>query len=117
MATPEERFEQELAKAMQRVNAPRSLEVNLLHIAEAEQVRNSRQSLRLFNFPKPRAWAGLAAAAAIVVGCVTAEGVHLHREKERAVANQQFAEATAITNRTLERTREKLERAGINLED
>jgi len=116
MPTPDERFEHELRAAMERVDAPRSLEVRLLNIAEAETPRPRPATLRLIALPRPRAWFGLAAAAAIVVGCVAAEGVHLHREKERAVATQQFAEANAITDRALERAREKLARAGISLE-
>lgn len=60
------------------------------------------------------AWIGGAVAAVLAIGVFTAEGVHRHREHVQA--EQQFAEAQAITERTLQHTREQLQRAGISIE-
>lgn len=119
--TPRDRaFEQQLQQAMSRVNAPASLEVALMNMAEAETERENRQKAehkrsRILAFPRMRLWYGGAVAAVLAVGVVSLEGVHVHRERERAVATQQFEEAQQITDRTLEETRERLASKGIYL--
>ncbi|MDE1155900.1 MAG: hypothetical protein PW735_09240 [Acidobacteriaceae bacterium] len=131
MATPEEharrdeQFERELQLALRRVDAPASLASFLTITAEQETRAQNRRGLLSFR-PQarkpvfPARWSpllGIACAASLAIACLAAESVHLHREKERALATQQFAQATAITDRALERAREKLERAGVQVQE
>jgi hypothetical protein len=63
-----------------------------------------------------QAWMGGAVAAVLVLGMVTAEQLHLRRERaEQAKADQQFAVAMQVTDRALAQTREQLQRAGLKI--
>jgi hypothetical protein len=117
--TNDARFERELSSAMRRVNAPETLERFLLLAAQAEEHRKAsgksvaRQG-RILAFPTPRLWFGGAMAAMLTVAMFAGESVHRHRE--HAEANREFDQAQQITDRTLEHTREQLQRQGISLD-
>ena len=126
-------FEQALARAMQRVEV--RAETSAKFLALAEEAEKSRvkaggglRLLRLSNggrviamprlrIPQARAWMGGAIAAVLAIGVFA--GAHIHEQHEQherqVMAQQQFQTAERITDETLARTREQLERRGINL--
>lgn len=102
-------FEQALAKALQRVDAPEGFAGRVMERAFA-------RTPKMVVMPKPRAWVGGAIAAVLVLGAFGAEQVHVRRERERAaLATRQFEAATRITDQALRQTREQLRQAGLNL--
>jgi len=125
-------FEQALSRAMQRVEVPAETSAKLLALAqEAEQKRvHAGDGLRLIRFsnsgrvlamprlPQTRAWMGGAIAAVLAMGVFA--GAHIHEQHEQherqMMAQQQFEAAERITDETLARTREQIERKGINLD-
>jgi hypothetical protein len=120
-------FEEALARAMRRVEVRAETTAKFLALAaEAERKRVAggsggmrlikfSNSSRVFAMPRPRAWMGGAIAAVLAMGIFV--GTHVHEQHERrVVAEQQFETAERITDETLARTREQLERQGINLE-
>ena len=121
-------FEAKLRKALERVDAPPTLRVFLETAIEAQerQKRTGKLWFRpkrgglLLVMPKPwrwmmSPWAGGAVAALLVAG-VFGTGLHVHHVHERqAEATQQFEQATQITDRALERARERLRKAGVDL--
>jgi flagellar hook-basal body complex protein FliE len=123
-------FEKQLSKAMERVDAPENFAERVMQRAEVENfaatshVRKSGHgapkwweltSWRWMTSP----WAGGLVAAMLVAG-VFLTGEHVHREHERQVqvqqATQQFETATQITDRALQRAREKMRRAGVDVD-
>jgi len=125
----EDLFEAKLRKALERVDAPPTLRVFLETAIEAQehQKRTGKLWFRpkrgglLLVMPKPwrwmvSPWAGGAVAALLVAG-VFVTGEHVHRvHEQQAQATQQFEQATQITDRALERAREKMRKAGVNLD-
>jgi hypothetical protein len=119
-------FEQALSRAMQRVEVRAETSAKFLALAEeAERKRvHAGGGLRLiklsnggrvFAMPRPRAWMGGAIAAVLAIGVFA--GAHVHEQHERRMmAQQQFETAERITDETLARTREQLERQGISLD-
>ena len=113
-------FEKQVAKALQRVDAPEDFAERVMQRAEAESFVVSARAPRLWVMPKPwrwmmSPWAGGAVAALLVAG-VFGTGLHVHHVHERqAEATQQFEQATQITDRALERARERLRKAGVDL--
>lgn len=120
-------FEEALSRAMRRVEVRAETTAKFLALAEeAERKRVAggsggmrlikfSNSSRVFAMPRPRAWMGGAIAAVLAMGIFV--GAHVHEQHERrVVAQQQFETAERITDETLARTREQLERQGINLE-
>jgi hypothetical protein len=127
-------FEQALGRAMQRVEVRAETSAKFLALAdEAERKRlhagGGFRLIKLSNggrvftmprlrIPQARAWMGGAIAAVLAIGVFA--GAHIrdqHQQHERQVmAQQQFETAERITDETLARTREQLERHGINLE-
>ena len=124
-------FEAALGRAMQRVEVRAETAAKFLALAEeAERGRvkagGGLRLVRLSNggrvfamprlrIPQARAWMGGAIAAVLAMGVFA--GAHIHEQHERRVmAQQQFETAQRITDETLARTREQLERQGINLE-
>ena len=120
-------FEEALSRAMRRVEVRAETTAKFLALAEeAERKRVAggsggmrlikfSNSSRVFAMPRPRAWMGGAIAAVLAMGIFV--GTHVHEQHERrVVAEQQFETAERITDETLARTREQLERQGINLE-
>jgi hypothetical protein len=125
-------FEQALSRAMQRVEV--RAETTAKFLALAEEAEKSRvkaggglRLLRLSNggrviamprLPQARAWMGGAIAAVLAMGVFA--GAHIHEQHEQherqMMAQQQFEAAERITDETLARTREQIERKGINLD-
>ncbi len=76
---------------------------------------------KVLAFPRGAVWrlvAGGALAASVLAGTFGVELERRHREAsrmahERVVANQQFEEATRITDAALAHTRAQLQRAGV----
>ncbi len=117
---------------MQRVELRAETSAKFLALAEeAERSRvKAGGGLRLIRFsnggrvfampriPQARAWMGGAIAAVLAMGVFA--GAHIHEQHEQherqMMAQQQFETAERITDETLARTREQLERHGINLE-
>jgi hypothetical protein len=127
-------LEAKLRKALERVDAPPTLRL-FLETAIAAQKHQRRtgkwwftpkQGGKLLVLPKPwrwmaSPWAGGAVAALLVAGVfVTGEQVRIRHERQeherQAQATQQFEMATQITDRALEHAREKLRKAGVNLD-
>jgi hypothetical protein len=122
-------LEAKLRKALERVDAPPTLRVFLETAIEAQEHQRrtgkwwftpSRggkllvlpQSWRWMTSP----WAGGAVAALLVAG-VFVTGQRVHQEHERqAQATQQFEQATQITDRALEHAREKMRKAGVDID-
>jgi len=121
-------FEAKLRKALERVDAPPTLRVFLETAIEAQehQKRTGKLWFRpkrgglVMVMPKPwrwmmSPWAGGAVAALLVAG-VFLTGARVHEEHvKQAQATQQFEQATQITDKALERAREKLRKAGVDL--
>ena len=125
-------FEQALSRAMQRVEV--RAETTAKFLALAEEAEKSRvkaggglRLLRLSNggrviamprLHQARAWMGGAIAAVLAMGVFA--GAHIHEQHEQherqMMAQQQFEAAERITDETLARTREQIERKGINLD-
>jgi hypothetical protein len=112
-------FEQKLSEAMRRVDAPRNLARYLMaatavHAASPVPLRE-RKSRWAWLMPNANAWFGTALAAMLLLIAFTGIQVH-QRHERREHAEQQFEEATRITDQTLEQTREQLQRAGVPLD-
>jgi hypothetical protein len=127
-------FEQALSRAMQRVEVRAQTAAKFLALAEeAEKSRmKAGGGLRLLRLshggrvitmprlriPQARAWMGGAIAAVLAMGVFA--GAHIHEQHEQherqVMAQQQFETAERITDETLARTREQIERKGINLD-
>jgi hypothetical protein len=114
-------FEEQLQKAMRRVDAPPTLVQFLETAVKAERERTSPRNTRkprlAFFVPRPQfaAWMTTAVAAMLAVGVFAGE--HAYRRHEQTVlATQQFETATRITDEALARTREQLARAGVSLD-
>lgn len=120
-------FEQELARALQRVDAPEGFAVRLMeraakgdtaHVVEVpgRSPGPSPKSTRLFVMPRRQwlGWASGAIAATLVAGVFV--GQHAHEQHERRLlAEREFETATRIHDQALERVREELQRRGITL--
>jgi len=113
-------FDEQLTKAMRRVDAPETLAKFLMAAAEAGAERHPprRQRRRKWPWSVPAAWlraASFATAALLLAGVITGERVH-ERHVREAQATQQFETATRITDQALQHAREQLARAGVSLE-
>jgi HAMP domain-containing protein len=116
-------FDRAMTKAMRRVNPPETLAKFLMKAAEVEAESVLPRSHRKHKWAwfVPRAqratfgWFG-GALAAVLLACVfVAQQVHVRQAREQAAVQQQFEEGMRITDRALDQTREKLQRAGLNL--
>ena len=87
----------------------------------ARQVTTPPNKAKVLAFPRGAVWrlvAGGALAASVLAGTFGLEMERRHREASRmahqhVVANQQFDEATRITDAALAHTRDQLQRAGV----
>lgn len=85
------------------------------------QVTTEPNKAKVLAFPRSAVWrlvAGGALAASVLAGTFGVELERRHREASRmahqhVVANQQFDEATRITDAALAHTRDQLQRAGV----
>jgi len=124
-------FEKQMAKTLRQVDAPEGFAERVMRRAEAENFATSThvsearhgapgwfEFLRSWHW-MASPWAGGAVAALLVAG-VFLTGEHVHREHEQQIkvqqATQQFETATQITDRALERAREKMRRAGVDVD-
>lgn len=113
-------LEQDLAKALARMEAPAGFADRVVARAAGERsavAAATRERGRLLVMPMRhwRGWAAGALAAVIVLGAF--EGQRIHQEQQRrVVAQRQFETAERITDQTLEHTRQQLERAGVSLD-
>jgi len=112
-------FELALQRALQRVDAPETLLKFLTAAAEVkrESVLPWKQRKNRFAFyvPRMQMWMGGALAAVLVAGAFTGARVHQEHVKQ-AQATQQFEQATQITDRALDHAREKMRKAGVDLD-
>lgn len=120
-----QQFERALSRAMQRVEVRTETTAKLLALADEAERKHEHASgsFRLLKFSnsgrvfamKPGAWMGGAIAAMLAMGCFV--GAHIHEQHERRIeAQRQFQTAERITDQALERTREQLQRQGIELD-
>jgi hypothetical protein len=76
----------------------------------------TKPKAKLFVMPSAPVWMSGAIAAALVMGCLVAERVHVVRQQEQVAANErQFEEAMRVTNHALDQTQEQLAKAGLKL--
>ena len=105
-------FEQRLTEAMRPVDAPAGFVERTMARAQSKP----HVQARVVMMRRRNAWAVGTIAAALLFGVVLGEHEHVRRQQERAAAaQQQFEAAMRITDRTLQHTREQLQRAGIEL--
>lgn len=109
---PDYAFEQALRRAMRPIEPSPAFADRVITLA----ARRRASPARLFSMPIGGRWYIGAIAAALLVGYIAAGAVHM-RHQRQARARAQFALAIRITNRTLEQTRERLGRAGIEFRD
>jgi len=127
-------FEQELARALQRVDAPEGFAARLMDraakgdtatVVEVPAVEVPGRSPgpspksgsgRLFVMPRRQwmAWASGAIAATLVAGLFTGQRVHEQHER-RAAAEREFDTSMRIRDQALERVRQQLAEQGITL--
>ncbi|SEG21932.1 hypothetical protein SAMN05421819_2248 [Bryocella elongata] len=138
-STPELEFEQQLARALRRVDAPEGFAARLMDraakgdtapvvnvpVVEVPAVEVPGRSPgpspksgfgRMFVIPRRQwlGWASGAIAATLVAGIFT--GQHLHEQHERrAAAEREFDTSMRIRNEALEHVRQQLAEQGITL--
>ncbi len=114
-------FEKQMAKALQRLEAPENFAQRVMQRAEAGSFAACAQARKGWSLPASwrwmmSPWAGGALAALLVAG-VFVTGARMHQEHaKQAQATQQFEQATQITDRALEHAREKMRKAGVDLD-
>ncbi len=114
-------FEEQLQKAMRRVDAPPTLVRFLEAAVEVERERTLPRSRRehrwAFFVPRPQfaVWTTAAVAAMLAVGVFAGEQTY-RRHEQTVRATQEFETATRITDQAMAHTREQLARAGVPLE-
>jgi hypothetical protein len=104
-------FDNELTRALQRVDAPEGLVARVMERA-AGPAAVKRVSMPRWAVMQQR-WSGGALAAALALGVFAGE--QMHRRHKQELADQQFATAVRITDQALDHTRAQLLRAGIQL--
>ena len=118
MNQPEEsfdEFERELTLALRGVDPPDGFAERTMARAKVPAPAVGK----LLALPmRIRLWAGGAVAAALLVGAIAGEEVHLRRQRERAeLAQRQFEAAMRITDETLDNVRQQLQQAGVRIGD
>jgi hypothetical protein len=117
-------FEEQLASAMKRVDAPRGLSGAVM-LAVAREKRRTQPGVlaRFFALFAAPAWAMSAVVALLIVGVLGAGQVYEKREhrvieaQQRAEADREFETADRITDRALDHVRQQLEKVGVQPED
>ena len=123
MREPEgmDEFEQQLQRAMRRVDARAETLAKFMGIAGEVQAERrlpwtARNHRWAFVMPRPQVWAMAAMAAVVAIGVFVGEQVHVRNEaRKEAEARQQFQAAARVTDRALEHARGQLQRAGLVL--
>ena len=107
-------FDEVLAKALKRVNAPEGFAASVMERA----VVPAKPKGRLLMMPRVQAWMGGAIAAALVMGALITARVHVvHQQEQAALTERQFETAMRVTNQALNQTQAQLQRAGLKLGD
>jgi hypothetical protein len=108
-----EQFEQDLTRALRRVDAPEGFADRVMARAREQQ----RPPARVFVMQRrQQAWLGGAIAAALLLGVFGAEQIEQRQQRERAMmAQQQFEAGIRITDDALDHARDQLERAGVEV--
>ena len=107
-------FDEVLAKALQRVDAPEGFAASLMQRAVAP----SKPKGKLLLMPRVQTWMGGAIAAALVMGALITARVHVvHQQEQAALTERQFEQAIRVTNQALDQTQMQLQRAGLKLGD
>ncbi len=109
----EQKFEEELARMMRRVDPPAGFADRTM----ARAALSPRRPAKVIVLKqRPRLWMSGAIAAALFVGIFFTEQTNLRREREQpAQAQSQFEAGIRITDRALEHTRQQLQRAGVGV--
>lgn len=120
-------FDEVLAKAMRRVDAPEGFAARVMGRAGSQiPISKNERSVplevvtrskgKLLMMPRVQAWMGGAIAAALVMGALIGARVHVVRQQEQtALTERQFETAMRVTNRALDQTQMQLQRAGLKL--
>lgn len=109
-------FEEQVAKALQRVEAPEGFAARVMARTEAP-VALPRNVVEMRPRMRAQMWVGGAVAAMLAVGAFVGEAVHVrHQREQAALATQQFEAAVRIEDQILRHTREQLARAGVPLD-
>jgi len=120
-------FDEVLAKAMRRVDAPEGFAARVMDRAGSQTPISksersgapeavARSKGKLLMMPRVQTWMGGAIAAALVMGALIGTRVHVVRQQEQAaLTERQFEAAMRLTNRALDQTQMQLQRAGLKL--
>ena len=108
-------LEKRLRRELGRVDAPPGFADRLMQRIEANDGWGEKASpLRNAAGLRRRGWLSGVVAAAIAAGIFA--GVRMHEVRRAEMAEQQFDSAMRITGEALEKTREQLQRAGVQLD-
>jgi hypothetical protein len=102
---------------MSRVEVPEGFAASVMERAAAPAAQKVIVIRPRMSVLSARAWFGGAIAAMLTAGVFFAEQMHVRHEREQAAVQQQFDEGMRITDRALNQTRERLQRAGLKLGD
>ncbi len=107
-------FEQELRRALERVDAPDGFAERVM----ARAVQGKPPAARVLTMrpgvgPARTKWLSGAIAAAALAAIAIGGQMHLRRQREAEAAERQFEAGVRITDQALERTREQLALAGV----
>ncbi len=109
-------FEERLAQAMRRIDAPEGFAERAVERVRAEEAK--RRGTLLMMPGRRRVWMSGALAAGLAVGVFGVAESHVRHEREKAArAQQQFEAGIRITDRALDHAREQLHQAGVRFGD
>lgn len=109
-------FEERLAQAMRRIDAPEGFAERAVERVRAEEAK--RRGTLLMMPGRRRVWMSGALAAGLAVGVFGVAESHVRHEHEKAArAQQQFEAGIRITDRALDHAREQLHQAGVRFGD
>jgi hypothetical protein len=109
-------FDEVLAKALKRVDAPDGFAASVMERAVAPT--KAKPKGKLLMMPRVQAWMGGAIAAALMMGALITARVHVvHQQEQAALTERQFEAAMRVTNQALNQTQAQLQRAGLKLGD
>jgi hypothetical protein len=116
-------FEEQLAGALKRVDAPQSFGDSVMRAVAVEQPAAPGLLARFFTAFEMPTWATGAVAAALIVGVLAAGQVHERHVRsqveaqQRAEADREFETADRITDRALDHARRQMARVGVSPEE